>query len=476
MATKTAPSKTPEAALKAPTAKLPEAAPKAKASAGKASKAKATPKAVDAPPAAAAQPAKVDGAASDEVRGVKRKRTYSFAPSSKKILRRMYADMFLHKDAAAVIHSLAAALTMRLCRETAALTVKKTLTSADLQRVTNMLLPADLAKHATSCATKANTQYLVSKSTPIAPDESNKPVSKAKRANLDLSPALALHYMKEVTTSRLGETAGVYLAAVVEYIIAEVLEAAAKEASAAKFKGIFTRHIYLSIANDGDMSTLFFHTLKVVIPNGGVVPQVHQALLEKTRRTTTNRKPKEGETKLKHRFRPGTVALRNITKMQRSTDLELRCAPFVRVLRKLCAAYSEVRFSQSSTRVLQSLAESMIVKWLQGANLMALHAKRKKVITDDVRAYLAVMNEGIIATPASEPLPIGIAGLRRLSYRAGVKSISDTTLVELTKYLHQAMSNNMKAIVQLLSRDKKRTVTVEHVKQALGVVGVQIAV
>lgn len=79
--------------------------------------------------------------------------------------------------------------------------------------------------------------------------------------------------------TRVGATAAIYIAAVMEYVIAEVLELAGNNARNNKKCRITPRNIALSVKQDHELSQLITAT----ISQGGVVPHIHKAL-EKTKR------------------------------------------------------------------------------------------------------------------------------------------------------------------------------------------------
>merc|ERR1711998_139291 len=59
-----------------------------------------------------------------------------------------------------------------------------------------------------------------------------------------------------------------------------------------------------------------------------------------------------------HRYRPGTVALREIRKYQKSTDLLLRKLPFQRLLREVAQDYkTDLRFQSLAVLALQEASE-----------------------------------------------------------------------------------------------------------------------
>lgn len=89
--------------------------------------------------------------------------------------------------------------------------------------------------------------------------------------------------------------------------------------------------------------------------------------------------------KRSHKWRPGTVALRQIRKFQKSTDLLLRKAPFQRLVREVATSHKEgLRWAASAVAAVQEATESALVSLLSDANLCALHAKRVTVMPRDL--------------------------------------------------------------------------------------------
>ncbi|KAF5387709.1 hypothetical protein D9615_000492 [Tricholomella constricta] len=95
-----------------------------------------------------------------------------------------------------------------------------------------------------------------------------------------------------------------------------------------------------------------------------------------------------------HRFRPGTVALREIRKYQKSTDLLIRRLPFSRVVREIAMdmitdendySSSGLRWQSSAILALQEATEAYLVHLFEDANLCAIHAKRVTIMTRDIQ-------------------------------------------------------------------------------------------
>ena len=96
--------------------------------------------------------------------------------------------------------------------------------------------------------------------------------------------------------------------------------------------------------------------------------------------------PSMGGLKKPHRFRPGTVALREIKRYQKSTELLIKRLPFQRLVKEIAQNYkSDLRFQASAVIALQEAAESYMVSLFQDTNLCAIHAKRVTIMPKDMQ-------------------------------------------------------------------------------------------
>lgn len=86
-----------------------------------------------------------------------------------------------------------------------------------------------------------------------------------------------------------------------------------------------------------------------------------------------------------HRYRPGTVSLREIRKYQKSTELLLRKAPFMRLVRELAQDFkSDLRFTSQAIECLQTACEAFVIRRFENANRCAIHAKRVTIMPKDM--------------------------------------------------------------------------------------------
>ncbi len=107
-----------------------------------------------------------------------------------------------------------------------------------------------------------------------------------------------------------------------------------------------------------------------------------------------------GGIKKRHRFRPGTVALREIRRFQKGTDLLLRKLPFQRLVREIAQEYnSELRFQSTALLALQEAAEGYLVALFDDTNLCAIHAKRITIMPKDMQLARRIRGEQYADTP-----------------------------------------------------------------------------
>jgi len=114
---------------------------------------------------------------------------------------------------------------------------------------------------------------------------------------------------------------------------------------------------------------------------GGKAPR--KQLAGKMKRKTA---PLDAGIKKPHRYRPGTVALRQIRRYQKSTDLLLRKLPFQRLVRDIAQQLRpDVRMQPEALQAMQHSLEHYIVSVFEDSNLSSLHAKRVTVMAKDVQ-------------------------------------------------------------------------------------------
>ena len=107
------------------------------------------------------------------------------------------------------------------------------------------------------------------------------------------------------------------------------------------------------------------------------------------RQLRSNAKTEAPEHIKKKRLKIGAGALRDIRRLQRTTNLLIPRRPFQRVVREVATRVSreagqDLRFQASALLALQEAAEVYLVCLFEDANLAAIHAKRVTIFPSDI--------------------------------------------------------------------------------------------
>lgn len=209
-----------------------------------------------------------------------------------KVLKQVHPDTGIASNAKTTVNNIVLDFADKIVKHADLLlltTKKSTLTSREIQSAVRMVLPGELAKHAVSEGTKAVTKYNASVSGEEAPQKPARGAAKGKgrakghstsaRAGLTVSVSRAGRVIRSLSSNRrVGRGASVYLAAVLEYLIAEILELAGNSSRDHKKVRITTRDISLATKNDAELRSLLGK--RNVVLGGGVVPHIRAELLK----------------------------------------------------------------------------------------------------------------------------------------------------------------------------------------------------
>jgi histone H3 len=122
---------------------------------------------------------------------------------------------------------------------------------------------------------------------------------------------------------------------------------------------------------------------------GGKAPRKHIA-----HKSANKKAVSAGGVKKPHRFRPGTVALREIRRFQKSTELLIRKLPFQRLVREIAGEFkNDLRFQSSAVLALQEAAEAYMVGLFEDTNLCAIHARRVTIMPKDMQLARRIRGE-----------------------------------------------------------------------------------
>jgi histone H3 len=93
-----------------------------------------------------------------------------------------------------------------------------------------------------------------------------------------------------------------------------------------------------------------------------------------------------GDVKKPHRYHPGTVALREIRKYQKSTELLIRKAPFQHLVRKIAIDIKlDLQMQSTALLPLQEALEAYLVCLFEDTNECALHGKCVTILPKDMQ-------------------------------------------------------------------------------------------
>ncbi len=122
---------------------------------------------------------------------------------------------------------------------------------------------------------------------------------------------------------------------------------------------------------------------------GGKAPRKKLAT-QKARKSAAQ----QHQARKKFRFRPGTVALREIRRYQKSTDLLIRRAPFARLVRDIAQDLKTgLRWTKNAIEALHHASEAYLVGLLEDTNLLAVHAKRVTIRPVDMSLARRIRGE-----------------------------------------------------------------------------------
>ncbi|XP_029098695.1 uncharacterized protein LOC114907339 [Monodon monoceros] len=177
--------------------------------------------------------------------------------------------------------------------------------------------------------------------------------------------------------------------------------------------------------------------------------------------------PATGGVKKPHRYRPGTVALREIRRYQKSTELLIRKLPFQRLVREIAQDFkTDLRFQSSAVMALQEACEAYLVGLFEDTNLFTVTAAMsgrgkggKGLGKGGAKRHRKVLRDNIqgITKPA----------IRRLARRGGVKRISGLIYEETRGVLKVFLENVIRDAVTYTEHAKRKTVTAMDVVYAL---------
>ena len=251
----------------------------------------------------------------------------------------------------------------------------KTITVKQIHNSIYTLLEQDLFVNAKSEGEKAVNTYENSLTT------NN---SKQSDSNIIFPVALVEKFLRGCRTFNVSANSSIYLAAVLEYICADILQSAVIHCKNNNKARINIRDLELSIREDYELDSLF-KKLNIRFIGGGVLPYIHPQVLQNKRKL---------KRKNEHYF-TDTININEIVKEQKEyNDLCMSHNTFEKCTRTILNTIkANMKLGQDAIEVLQHYTEQKVINILRHCNNLAMHCNRVKIQKKDYEMIMNVMND-----------------------------------------------------------------------------------
>jgi histone H2A len=247
----------------------------------------------------------------------------------------------------------------------------------------NIILSGELLKNSLSEGERSITNF----------KNDNKKGTRQNKAGIIFPPSITEKFLRNFGNSKLMITslAPIFMASVLEYLTYEILDLSSMYVKDNKRIRITIRDLEIVTKNDNEINRLFTK-LNISFLGGGVIPFIHNSLLKKKKKKQKNNLIVGN----KHRFRPGTVAIRNIKKYQKeSNSLILAKSSFEKIVRHIFNEnkMENVKIGKDVFIIIQHFIEQYIVKLFYNANFLAIHSGRVKLLSTDIAFISYLFND-----------------------------------------------------------------------------------
>nr|XP_033811863.1 uncharacterized protein LOC117365495 [Geotrypetes seraphini] len=305
----------------------------------------------------------------------KKQRKETYAIYVYKVLKQVHPDTGISSKAMGIMNSFVSDIFERIAGEASRLAhynKRSTITSREIQTAVRLLLPGELAKHAVSEGTKAVTKYT-----------SSKIRTKENAQLLRLESILKPNHQCSVERKGVIALTNPGTGRGFSYLSADRAQPIKEPSNGAVV-------CFFVVEEGGNCVSGMARTKQTARKStGGKAPR--KQLATKAARKSA---PATGGVKKPHRYRPGTVALREIRRYQKSTELLIRKLPFQRLVREIAQDFkTDLRFQSSAVMALQEASEAYLVGLFEDTNLCAIHAKRVTIMPKDIQLARRIRGE-----------------------------------------------------------------------------------
>ncbi len=384
---------------------------------------------------------------------------------------------------------------------------RRTVSVEDVETAVQLVLPSVLCGKALAAGSRALDSY---NSTVTGTK------NKASRSGLQFPPHISEKFLRLQSSAShsagsmlsVAQGAPIYMAAVIEYIASELLELGGNQARNNKRQTINIRHLFLATSGDQEITQLL-EDLNVNWLGGGVVPYVHSSLIptkERQRKLAAKRRKirKENGTiptpGANRKALPGTKAMRDIHRYQKSTRLLQRKEHFKRFVKEQAVYHwdpegnradsgnadepaicgkeeGKVHFGAGVIEYMQLFVEDQISRVFREAVRAMAHANRETVEQRDIEFVWSYIRPNGIDNHVDVGCgELAEPGLHRLASRGGVKRISQTCYPMIRDIMAFYVSRLLFSSFLLMYRQKVKTITLHFLRRGASMISINLPI
>jgi histone H3/H4 len=321
---------------------------------------------------------------------VKKKKTRYFEIYISKVLKQVSPKNGITSNSKQQLNSILCKIAEIISQNISKLTIiskKKTVSEKEVINSIKIILSGQLADKAIEEGVRAVERFKNDKY-PV------KGSSRQDKSGIIFPPSIAEKFLRNFGYYKVMVTslAPICLAAALEYLTAEILELASGF-TGSKHVRLTIRDLEMAVRNDIELNELF-NKQNITFLGGGSIPYIHPSLLiKKTRKKRIKIIP---AVEKKRRFRPGTVAIREIKKFQKMSNLlTFAKYPFEKLVRKIVNnkhAGTSMKISKDVFITLQYFIEQYIINILENANRVSVHTGRVKLVSADIKLVNTILH------------------------------------------------------------------------------------